>query len=334
MTDPIDRAELIGAWALDAVNASDRDAVEAELAADDGMRAHGDELRHVVALLGEDLATAPPPSLRQSLLDSARAIDRRRRLGAPSTPTEAYLHQADGANEAFSSVPDDAWHLQAKPYQWSLHGLVAHLLQIERYFERTLGFTSSAPQPGELDHLQLGADQIEAELQRSPRDTLADWRATVGRIAARLGEVDLDRPVQFHQWPFALRSLFVARAFELWTHADDTRRALGRPTVAPSAADSAVMSDASVGSLPLAIHVVTRDVPNGRARVVLTGDGGGTWDLQLGTGGGELVTIVADVVDYCRLAARRFEPETVPCTIDGDRDVALELLRAATIIAV
>jgi uncharacterized protein (TIGR03083 family) len=332
MTAP-DHAELLGAWALDAVEPAQREAVDAAVRTDPVLRAQGDELRHVVALLGEDVATAPPPSVRQAVLDDVRARGRGRSID-PSSPTEAYVHQAADTAAAFTSVPDDAWSRQASPYEWSLHGLVAHLLQVERYFERTLGVAQGPAQPGEVDHLQLGAAEIEAELQRPPRETLDDWRATVARISARLGELDLDRSVTFHQWPFSLRSLFVARAFELWTHADDTRRALGQGVVAPHAADAAVMSDTSVRSLSLAIHVVSQHVPDGSARVVLTGDGGGTWDLQLGAGGGELVTIVADVVDYCRLAARRFEPETIPATIDGDRAVALDLLRAATIIAV
>ena len=52
------------------------------------------------------------------------------------------------------------------------------------------------------------------------------------------------------------------------------------------------------------------------ARIVLTGRGGGVWNqpLQLGAEAGEpSVTIVADALEFCRLAAQRIEPADLDC---------------------
>ncbi len=105
----------------------------------------------------------------------------------------------------------------------------------------------------------------------------------------------------------------------------------GRP---PAPADVRVMSDTSVSSLPMAIYVVAEQVPDCTARVVLTGDGGGVWDLQVGAGGAERVTIVADAVAYCRVASRRIGVNELAASVEGDAALAERLLTAATIIAV
>jgi uncharacterized protein (TIGR03083 family) len=251
-----------------------------------------------------------------------------------SSAVEAFRHQVATFDETVRTVTGEQWQLPALPYSWNLHGLVAHLLQIDRYMERVLGFAEGHRDEHETDHLQFGREAIAAELTRAPESTIASWRETVARLDPHLDSLDLDREITFHQWPFSVRSLLVARAFEVWTHADDIRRAVGDAMASPSPADLRVMSNTSVGSLPLAIHVVAERVPDGSARIVLTGDGGGVWDLQLGRGGPELVTIVADVVDYCRVASRRIAVDELHATVEGDQALGERLLTAATIIAV
>jgi len=56
--------------------------------------------------------------------------------------------------------------------------------------------------------------------------------------------------------------------------------------------------------------------------------------LQLGSGGAELVTVIADAVDYCRVAARRIEVDSIAADVDGDHELAAGLLAAAAIVAV
>ena len=86
----------------------------------------------------------------------------------------------------------------------------------------------------------------------------------------------------------------------------------------------------SVGTLPL---LVPTELVKGPARIVLTGPGGGTFDLD-GPGTVRTVTLVADIVDYCRTAARRIDIEELPKIVEGDRDQAHALLTAARVLAV
>ncbi|MBI5089320.1 MAG: maleylpyruvate isomerase family mycothiol-dependent enzyme [Actinobacteria bacterium] len=323
--------DLLGAWAIDALDADERAFVDAALENDPALRRVADRLRSAVAAVAEGDAMPPPHEVRASMLESARAA---RVHPGKSSPVEAFRHQVEAFGEVVEAVAGEQWQLRASPYRWTLHGLVAHLLQIERYMERALGFADGPADEFEADHLAFGQAGIADELTRSPESTAAAWREVVARIDPRLDSIDLDRELTFHQWPFSVGSLLIARAFEIWTHADDIRRAVGVDVVSPSPTDVRAMSDTSVSSLPLAIHVVADHVPDGTARLVLTGDGGGVWDLQLGRGGPELVSIVADAVDYCRVASRRIGVDELSATVEGDAALADRLLTAATIIAV
>ncbi len=137
----------------------------------------------------------------------------------------------------------------------------------------------------------------------------------------------------FHGWPFHVSSLLVARGFELWTHADDIRRATGRPVATPQPADVRAMSDFSVQSVPLVLPYLDDVGPVGPVRIVLTGRGGGTWDIDA-AGGVDPVTLVADAVDYCRVAARRVDPVDLDVVIEGDPGVVTSVLAAARVFAV
>ncbi len=209
---------------------------------------------------------------------------------------------------------------------------MAHLLVIERYMAGLVGLAAPPVEGAVDDHLAMGATVIAAELAGSFRRTFAAWKAqatdTIAAIRSRPEALD-DRVV-FHGWPVSVETLLVARAFEVWTHADDIRRATGRPLQTPPPRDLRAMSMFSVATLPL---LVPAELVKGPARIVLTGPGGGTFDLD-GPGSERTVTLVADVVDYCRTAARRIDIDALPAVIEGDRDQAEALLTAARVLAV
>lgn len=321
-------------WALDALDIDELRSFDARIDSDGALASAADRLRLVVAAMGEDVSAAAPASVRDRVLGAAGNL-RPSRLSRPaSSPIETFLHQVAAFDATIEQLAHEQWQAPARPYDWSVHGLLAHLLQIERYMSRVLGISQGEADPHERDHLRFGAAGIADELLRSPQQTFESWRAAVGHTVDRLEGLDLEAGVVFHQYPFQVRTLLVARSFELWTHADDVRRAVGESLASPIGPDVQLMSDTSVGSLPRAIRVVTDRVPDGSARLVLTGDGGGVWDLQLGGGGPELVSIVADAVDYCRLAARRIAPSDLVAEIDGDIDLARLLMAASAVVAV
>jgi uncharacterized protein (TIGR03083 family) len=273
----------------------------------------------------------PPPTLRAAVLNAAAATPRL--TPAASDPLDVFARQVERLSALIDRLEGSDWKRHAAPYAWSVHGLLAHLLVIEEYTAGQLGLAPPFGDPDELRHLAIGATRIEAELRDAPLATAARWRArTVATISAlRRGRGPAaDATVALHVWPFTPATLLIARSFEVWTHADDIRRAVGLDLEAPPVPDLVAMSQASVRSLELLVPALAAQPDLPGCRVVLTGDGGATYDL--GQGPREM-TLVADIVDYCRLVARRAAPEAV-LEVEGDRDLADALVRAAQAIAV
>jgi hypothetical protein len=91
------------------------------------------------------------------------------------------------------------------------------------------------------------------------------------------------------------------------------------------------MSQLSVRTLTLLAPVVAPDVVFTGAGVVLTGGGGGS--AELGDRGGRQVVLVADVIDYCHVVARRADPASLASMAEGDPRTADQLLAAARFFA-
>ncbi len=330
---PEERDELLAAWALDALDREDTRRIERVLAADPELAAQGQELRNVVALLGESVAVTPPPELRSDLLD--RAASTGPATIEPTDPLSLLETQIEALHEVLVQLDDEGWTRPVDPYPWSVHGLVAHLLVIERYTRVQLGLDPPGRTEGPTGHLELGVDEIEARQAGSPIDTRTAWRdaatATVAALRAGHGPSP-DGTVDFHGFALTVGNLAIVRAFEIWTHADDIRRAVERQVVDPAPADLRAMSRLSVRSLPVVLPLVAPEADFGGARVVLTGAGGGTFDLGEATN--RDVLVVADVIDYCRFAARRMSREQLAPVIEGDRETADHLFAAARVLAI
>jgi hypothetical protein len=137
-----------------------------------------------------------------------------------------------------------------------------------------------------------------------------------------------------------LDDLLVVRAFELWVHENDIRHCAG---LAPSVPDPPVlrlMSDLAARMLPYAA-ARTGLQEQVDVHLVLTGPGGGTWDVTVGQrpdgpGPGQAkgdVAIVTDAVGFCRLAANRTTPAELRPHITGDAGCAAEVLAATSTLA-
>src|SRR5439155_24485433 len=122
------------------------------------------------------------------------------------------------------------------------------------------------------------------------------------------------------------------RTFELWTHAQD----LAGVVPATDPARLALMSSRLAAVLPAAMAVRGVRRPGRTARLVLTGVAPGCFDVPLDPSeraGEPDVTIVADVVDICRRAARRADPTVIPVYYEGDDDLGRLVLAAADAFA-
>lgn len=336
--------DLLGAWALDALDDGERGAVEAGLARHPDLAETARTLREGVLAL--DGPAGPRAGRGPDVLAAARA---RRAPGmdvgleghGPTTTVEAYIDQMAALTEVLAQVPEDGWDRPVAAYPWSVRDLVAHLVAIEAYSASFLGLGEF--EAGGLDHDHLAMTEATIARCRAlpPGEVVAEWRALAERTAAHaaaLGPDDLEKLMPLHGIPFRVTTAIVARAFELWTHADDIRAALGRPLVAPVAPVIHRMAIESVSSLPFAALGLAEPPGPAIAHIVLTGPGGGTWTLRVG-GASDLdaepdLTLVADVVDYCRVVSRRIDVDALDCVVEGDADLADRLLRASQFVAV
>ena len=90
--------------------------------------------------------------------------------------------------------------------------------------------------------------------------------------------------------PLPLGAALVARAFELWTHENDIRRVAGLAASVPDASTLRLMTELATSMLPFGAMLAGLQGPI-NLRLVLTGPGGGTWDVVVGGDAPEPATI-------------------------------------------
>src|SRR5512133_731778 len=118
-TDDTMLDELLGAYALDAVDADEAVAVDEYLARAPDAAHEVARLRNAAAWIGATEALTPPPELHDTVLDAARSR-RPTTLGrsAPDVPLLAvYLTETGRLDALLGTIPDDALD------QRTFHGL-------------------------------------------------------------------------------------------------------------------------------------------------------------------------------------------------------------------
>jgi hypothetical protein len=283
-----------------------------------------------------DVHAPLPPALRDRVLAAARAA---RTTGRPLpdlpdiSPVEAFSRAADAFSGLLSTLPTDAWHTPVIR-DLDIQGLVGHLTGVEDDVQRAL---AGDPDVACADH--VGSTQPVAARQsgRSPADTRRDWRAAVEHTLALVRHVDLRTTVRVHGMRLPLGAVLVTRAFELWTHENDMRRVADLPASVPDTGTLRLMTALAVGMLPFGVARVTDNRPAADLHLVLTGSGGGTWDVVLGDRSATTVVselgIVADAVGFCRLVANRIAPADLDAHVTGATALASTVLSGAAALA-
>jgi hypothetical protein len=90
-----------------------------------------------------------------------------------------------------------------------------------------------------------------------------------------------------------------------------------------------LLSSRLMRAVPAAVVFRGAPAPEGTVRFVLTGAAGGCYDVPLRSedaGRDPDTTIVTDVVDLCRVAARRLAPSQLPAVIEGDGRLARRVI--------
>lgn len=316
--------DLLGAWALDAVDGAEAATIAAHLRQCGDCAASADRLRSTAGWLGAEYVTTPPARLRTAVLDEAR---RRRPPVELRTLIEAYARQVRLLDEALRGLADADWR-RPDPRHGDIAGLVRHLTGNDAALAADLALpVVPASQPA----YAAWRAQADVLLHQLPAD--ADLTLTVS-LAARTGGCT-----------GTLRDAMVQRAFETWTHLDDIRTQTGTaPTTPPPEQVHRIVSLA-VSLLPGALTAQAVAAP-GTTSLRLSGLAGGEWivpdaDRIIHTGGqtihtgdppqraaGDLI-IRADATDFARLVANRQSPQTLAYAVDGDAELAVRVLAAA-----
>jgi len=334
VNDPRELDELLGAYALDACDPDEAEAVEAYLARSADAAAEVARLRDAVAWVGATEAFAPPPTLRGSVLAAARA---RRGAGEAADPVlELYLEETARFDGLMDGLSDDVLD-RTTANGLSIRDLVIHLAAQESMLAAAAG----RPVEGvdDIDDTEVEG-RTTAFVARFHDRPVGDARAVWARAVAAVRQwavaaAGAEPVVRCFGSDLPREALLINRAFETWIHGDDVRRAVGRSRRPPAPANLRIMAAFSVRMMPTALRIVGRERPARCARIVLTGDGGGDWLVPLGGGGATTpdVVLTADVVDWCLLVGERMDPAELECTVEGETDLAADLLTAAPAFA-
>jgi hypothetical protein len=152
-------------------------------------------------------------------------------------------------------------------------------------------------------------------------------------LVAATSELGPDREVAYHDLAGNVGGMLVIRTFEVWTHDDDIRRAVGLPLNVLDDARLSLMSSTLMGVLPYGL-ARAGTVQRGRTvRFDLTGSGGGhTFVASLAPedppGEPDLV-IETSALALCRLASNRMSIDDIDMTFEGDRSLLRPVLVGA-----
>ncbi|HEX5190352.1 MAG TPA: maleylpyruvate isomerase family mycothiol-dependent enzyme [Streptosporangiaceae bacterium] len=274
-----------------------------------------------------------PAGLRERVMAASHQV-RQPGLAVPDvgedSPVEAFANAADAFWQMLGSLAPSHWHVPVLR-DLDVQGLVGHLTGVERDVQRSI---AGDPDVGSADHVQSTQPFALEQAGRSADATTAQWREAVDRTIRLAGECDLDAIVAIHGVALRLRDLLVARTFELWTHENDIRAAVGLPATVPAPSTLRPMTQLATALLPFGAAVTQLSEPIS-VHLVLTGPGGGTWDVAVGEPARHpgAVGIVTDVVGFCRLFANRVAPSDLDIYVTGDERQAASVLTAAAALA-
>jgi uncharacterized protein (TIGR03083 family) len=280
---------------------------------------------------------ALPVGLRERVLAAslgARAAGRPWPPAPEITGAEAFGRAAEAFDLLLRALREEDWTAPALR-DLDVQGLVGHLTGVEEDMQLALAGNALVAAGSHVESTQPAADR---QAGRPVAQTHAEWRRAADRTLELVRAVgDPGVEVAVHGMRLPLELLLIARAFELWVHETDIRRAAGLPPAVPDESTLSLMTSSVAGMLPLAAALTGVSEPTS-VHLVLTGPGGGTWDLSIGEGSdasalAPAITIVTDAIGFCQLVGNRAAPGQLELHISGDESRAARVLAAASALA-
>lgn len=303
----------LAAYALDACDHDEAQAVAAHLNGCPSCTAEVAQLRSTADWLGAAAARQPPAKLRDRVMvvALARRPARVNELGDLLGSWAAQVAELDAL--LVGALPE-----RPVTGHGSVRAVVDHLATNDATVAADLGLMLPvhAPTADFRRRWRNGADGVLRAVAAAGPEVLA---GSV-RLAAGGGSGPR-RPAA---------EAFVQRAFETWIHADDVRGALGRPLETPPSDQLARTVQLGLGLLPTALDAAGRGRPGAAVRLVLTGPGGGEHVVALSAGAAAPVvvaTVTTPALVFCRVMANR--SGAAPQSVNGDQGAAAALWAVA-----
>jgi uncharacterized protein (TIGR03083 family) len=281
-----------------------------------------------------------PPGLAARVLGAAKAEGRAPQHpawadGAPGRAAHgAFIATAAELYRLLDGLTDEDWTRTTRVAQHvPVRELVLHLLGVERYMLGQLGRRAPLDAPTPADHfpvLRRAAADLEATA--TSHITRAWWLAVLELIGAT-GVLGPDHPIAYHDIVGGVQGMLVIRTFELWTHDDDVREAVGLPANVLDDARLSLMSSTLLNVLPYGMARAGTTERGRTVRIDLTGPGGGTSFLSAlspeDEAGEPDLVIRTSALDLCRVASNRLSLEALDAEIEGDRSLLAPVLVGA-----
>lgn len=290
------------------------------------------ELRFALA---EADATDAPAGLRDRLLERIASVRSPGRSLSPPTVirgAEVFRRTVERLDALLGALDDDEWH-QPTIRDLDVQHLVGHLIGVEEAFVRSLG--TGVDPLGPDGHVSGTASTVDRQSSRPPAETHRDWFEQATASIAATVDVDPAEVIPFYGVQLPIDWLLVVRAFEMWIHDEDVRRATGRPlsTLDPERLGRMVALATSL--LPAGMARASR-ASERAVRLVLTGPGGGTWNVNL-DGADEprphAAMVVVDATHFCRVVGDRADLTSTGAIVSGDLSVARDVFAGAAALA-
>ncbi len=341
----------VALYALGALDDLELRTVETRLATDAGTAAVEARLRRAagsMAAAAPGIDIAPPADLRRRVLAAARA-ERPPSSDALVPLHPAELHRIEGERllSLVTALAPADLDLPVDPPElagWTVRDLIAHLAAVEAFTAESLGVRAPTATGSGGTNEEQSRQAIARHRTLTPAESSAELEHLLVGIDEHVAALaDLDHRVAWWHGDLSVGEVLIMRSFELWTHASDIARAVGRPEPIPSAPALLTMSQLATAATPTMCAVAgaaaPHDATHSWVRFELTGPGGATHDVaihpngSIPSGSAPTATITVDIVDYCRAVGNRADRSGLAYRHTGDASVAAAVVASLPALA-